>query len=112
MNRKSPKKNKPNRSPLSVLDSCIYWLALFLSIICSVIVLFCFEAIQKLIAFSDPTVIADVESANFLLALPLLLFLDCSAIIFFMGKSGYLSESHDGNQAARFTGHYYHRASG
>ena len=86
MNRNSKKTNKSNRPPLSFIDKCIYLLAVVLTIAGSVIVLFCFEAIQRLIAFADPTVIADVESAVFLFALPLLLFIDGSAIIFFMGR--------------------------
>lgn len=88
MNRNRQKTNTPNRPPLSILDRCIYWLVLILIMVSSVIVLFCFEAIQKLIAFTDPTVIADVEQANFLFVLPLLFFIDCSAIIFFMGRYG------------------------
>lgn len=88
MNKNSTRTNTPNRPPLSGLDKCIYWLALILTIVGSVIVLFCFEVIQKLIAFTDPTVIADVEQANFLFVLPFLFFIDCSAIIFFMGRYG------------------------
>lgn len=86
MNQNIPKKNNPKRPPLSALDACIYWLVLILTLVGSVVVLFCFGAIQKLIAFSDPTVIADVEQANFLFVMPLLFFIDCSAIVFLMRR--------------------------
>lgn len=88
MNQNGRKPNQPNIPPLSVLDKCLYWTALILTLLGSVIILSCFESIQQLIAFADPTVIADVESASFLFVLPLLFFIDVSAVLFLMRRYG------------------------
>lgn len=83
MGRKKQKKNTNRRPPLSLLDKCIYYLALILSFIAALMIVFRLEDLQELIAFHDPTVIANNVHASFLFILPLSVFLEMSAIIFF-----------------------------
>lgn len=72
------------RPPLSLLDKSIYWLGVFLSFILSLLFVFCFEDITALIAFRDSTVVAYSSHASFLFVLPALLYVEISALVFFI----------------------------
>ena len=82
MSKKSKKKNRNRRPPLSLLDKSIYWLILLLSVIFSLLFVFCFEDITTAIAFQNTEVVAYNSHASFLLVMPLLLYVEISALVF------------------------------
>lgn len=86
MSRKSKHKNqiRSRRPPLSLLDKSIYWLGLFLPYILSLLFAFCFEDITAVIAFRDPSVVAYNSHASFLFVLPVLLYAEISASVYFI----------------------------
>ena len=83
MGRKKQKKNTDRRPPLSLIDKCIYYLAILVSFIGSLMIAFQLEHLQEAIAFIDPTVIANNVHASFLFALPFLIYVELSTVIFF-----------------------------
>jgi len=76
MRQKYKKKNRSRRPPLSLLDKCIYWAGLMLSMLLTLLLIFCYEGITNAIAFRDPRVVAYNSHASFLLVMPLLLYLE------------------------------------
>ena len=82
MSKKSKKKNRGRRPPLSLLDKSIYWLILLLSFIFSLLFVFCFEDITTAIAFQNTKVVAYNSHASFLFVMPLLLYVEISALVF------------------------------
>ena len=82
MSKKSKKKNRSRRPPLSLLDKSIYWLGLILSFIFSLLFVYCFEDITGVIAFRDSAVVAYNSHASFLFVMPLLLYVEISALVF------------------------------
>lgn len=82
MSKKSKKKNRSCRPPLSLLDKSIYWLGLLLSVIFALLFVFCFEDITNAIAFRDSLVVAYNSHASFLFVMPLLLYVEISALVF------------------------------
>ena len=83
MGRKKQKKNTSRRPPLSLIDKCIYYLAILVSFIGSIMIAFQLEHLQEAIAFIDPTVIANNVHASFLFVLPFVIYVELSTIIFF-----------------------------
>lgn len=84
MGKKPKKKNRSRRPPLSFLDKSIYWLGLILSFFFSLLFAFCFEDITGVIAFHDPSVVAYNLHATFLFVIPLLMYIEISALVFFI----------------------------
>ena len=86
MGKKSKqKKNKRNSCPpLTFLDKSIYFLCIIFSFIGALLLFYCLEDIQKVIAFNKPETVAYKSSAGTLFALPFILFLEISALIFFI----------------------------
>lgn len=84
MGKKSKKKNRNRRPPLSFLDKCIYWFMLLLSFVFSLLLIFCFEDITTVIAFRNSSVVAYNNHASFLFVTPLLLYIEISALVFFI----------------------------
>lgn len=82
MSKIAKKKSRSCRPPLSLLDKSIYWLGLLLSFIFVLLFLFCFEDITNAIAFRDSLVVAYNSHASFLLFMPLLLYIEISALVF------------------------------
>lgn len=82
MGKKSKKKNRNRRPPLSFLDKCIYWFILLLSFVFSLLLIFCFEDITTVIAFRNSSVVAYNNHASFLFVTPLLLYIEISALVF------------------------------
>lgn len=82
MSKIAKKKSRSCRPPLSLLDKSIYWLGLLLSFIFALLFLFCFEDITNAIAFRDSLVVAYNSHASFLLFMPLLLYIEISALVF------------------------------
>lgn len=82
MSKKAKKKNRSCRPPLSLLDKSIYWLGLLLSVIFALLFVFCFEDITNAIAFRDSLVVAYNSHASFLFVMPLLLYVEISALVF------------------------------
>lgn len=82
MSKKSKKKNRSRRPPLSLLDKSIYWLGLILSFILSLLFVYCFEDITGVIAFRDSAIVAYNSHASFLFVMPLLLYVEISALVF------------------------------
>ena len=71
------------RPPLSLLDKFVYYVAIILSFVLSLIVVFLFSDIWSYIAFRDTSVIAYQNRTSFLLILPILLYIEMSGLIFF-----------------------------
>jgi len=84
MSKKSKKKKRSRRPPLSLLDKSIYWLGLILSFILSLFLAYCFEDITGVIAFHDPSVVAYDHHATYLFGMPMLLYFQTSALVFFI----------------------------
>lgn len=82
MSKKSKKENRSFRPPLSLLDKSIYWIGLILSFVFSLLFAYCFEDITGVIAFRDSAVVAYKSHASFLFVMPLLLYIECSALVF------------------------------
>lgn len=82
MSKKSKKKNRSRRPPLSFLDKGIYWVGLILSFILSLLFVFCFKDITGVIAFQDSSVVAYNSHASFLFVMPLPLYVEVSAMVF------------------------------
>lgn len=83
MGRKKQKKNTKRRPPLSLIDKCIYYLAIGVSYIGTLFLVFRLEDLQRSIAFIDTTVIAEDAHMSFLFVAPLCLFLEISGLVFF-----------------------------
>lgn len=66
------------------MDKSIYWLGIFLSFFLSLFLAFGFEDITGLFAFHDPSVVAYNRHATYLFVLPLLLYIETSALVFFI----------------------------
>lgn len=82
MSQKSKKGNRSRRPPLSLLDKSIYWLGLLLSFLLSLLFGYCFEDITGIIAFQDSSVVAYKSHASFLFVMPVLLYVEISALVF------------------------------
>jgi hypothetical protein len=72
------------RPPLSLLDKFVYYVAIILSFVLSLIVVFLIRDIWSYIAFRDAFVIAYQNRASFLFILPILLYMEMSSLIFFI----------------------------
>lgn len=86
MSRKSKHKRQRRnlRPPLSLLDKTIYCVGFFLSFILSLLSAFCFDDITGAIAFHDSSVVAYRLHASFLFVLPVLSYVEISALAYFI----------------------------
>ena len=68
------------RPPLSLLDKFVYYVAIILSFVLSLVVVFLFSDIWSYIAFRDAFAIAYQNRASFLFILPILLYMEMGLI--------------------------------
>ena len=80
--RKKNKRHLP--PPLTFLDKSIYFLCIFFSFLGALLLAFCFDDIQNMIAFSKAETIAYRGNASFLFAFPFVMFFECSALAIFI----------------------------
>lgn len=84
--RQVKKKKKTSRTPpLSRLDKGLYIGLIVVTAVCTVVFSFAVEDVRSLIAFRDQNVLASAEHSSVLLILPLLLYLEISALTFLIG---------------------------
>ena len=72
------------RPPLTFLDKSIYFLCIVFSFLGALLLAFCFDDIQNMIAFNKPGTVAYRSNASFLFALPFIIFLEISALALFI----------------------------
>lgn len=72
------------RPPLTFLDKSIYFLCIIFSFFCALLLAFCFDDIQNMIAFSKAETIAYRSNASFLFVVPFIMFLEVSALVVFI----------------------------
>ena len=82
MKRKDNKRHL--RPPLTFLDKSIYFLCIIFSFLGALLLVFCFDDIHNMIAFSKAETIAYRSNASFLFAVPFLMFLEISALVVFI----------------------------
>ena len=83
MGKKTKRKDNKRhlRPPLTFLDKSIYFLCIIFSFLGALLLAFCFDDIQNMIAFNKPGTVAYRSNAGFLFALPFMLFLEISALV-------------------------------
>lgn len=86
MGKKTKRKDNKRhlRPPLTFLDKSIYFLCIIFSFLGALLLAFCFDDIQNMIAFSKAETIAYRSNASFLFAVPFMLFLEISALVVFI----------------------------
>lgn len=83
--RQNHKDNKRHlRPPLTFLDKSIYFLCIVFSYLAALLLVFCFDDIQNMIAFNKPETVAYRNNASCLFALPFMMFLEISALVLFI----------------------------
>ena len=86
MGKKTKRKDNKRhlRPPLTFLDKSIYFLCIFFSFLGTLLLAFCFDDIQNMIAFSKAETIAYRSNASFLFVVPFMMFLEISALVIFI----------------------------
>ena len=86
MGKKTKRKDNKRhlRPPLTFLDKSIYFLCIFFSFLGALLLVFCFDDIQNMIAFSKAETIAYRSNASFLFIVPFMMFLEISALVIFI----------------------------
>ncbi len=85
MGKKDKRKKKGVYPKLTLLDHTVYLLGSVFTVVGGILAAALFEHVCGLIAFAEEGAIAYKSNASFLFALPFLLFLEISAIVFFIG---------------------------
>lgn len=86
MGKKTKRKDNKRhlRPPLTFLDKSIYFLCIIFSFLGALLLAFCFDDIQNMIAFSKAETIAYRSNASFLFVVPFMMFLEISALVVFI----------------------------
>ena len=88
MGKKTKRKDNKRhlRPPLTFLDKSIYFLGIIFSFLGALLLAFCFDDIQNMIAFSKAETIAYRSNASFLFVVPFMMFLESVAFSGFKFK--------------------------
>lgn len=82
---KRKRKHKRNICPpLTFLDKAIYFILMVISFLLVLLVFFCIDDLQNLIAFSDGNAVAYKSNASTLFAVPFLFYFEISALTYFI----------------------------
>ena len=81
MSKKSKKRKRGFRPPLSFVDKSIYWLGLLLVFPLTVLLAFWFDDVTGVIAFQDPAVIAYRSHPSYFFIIPLVLYAEISVFL-------------------------------
>ena len=86
MSKKTKRKDNKRhlRPPLTFLDKSIYFFCIIVSFLGALLLAFCFDDIQNMIAFSKAETIAYRSNASFLFVVPFVMFLEISALVVFI----------------------------
>lgn len=86
MGKKTKRKDNKRhlRPPLTFIDKSIYFLCIIFSFLGALLLAFCFDDIQNMIAFNKPGTVAYRSNASFFFALPIIMFLEISALVLFI----------------------------
>ena len=72
------------RPPLTFLDKSIYFLCIVFSFVGALLLVYCFDDICNMIAFSKAETVAYSSDASYLFVVPFILFLEISALVVFI----------------------------
>ena len=86
MGKKTKRKDNKRhlRPPLTFLDKSIYFFCIIVSFLGALLLVFCFDDIQNMIAFSKAETIAYRSNASSLFVVPFVMFLEISALVVFI----------------------------